>query len=175
MKIAVCSKLILILFVVLTAAISAYPCRCVPASLRTYYRRAEAVVTAKVISVSTSVEGDRLTTAKLELIDVWKKALPKQIEVITGTSCVYNFQVGEKHLLYLQNAPAGKFSTMRCQGNLPLNKAQKSLNWLKRYGKKMSPALSSFFLQDLFEVRLSDFLLETETGDCVANTAGEFL
>jgi hypothetical protein len=173
MKIALYSKSILVLFVVLTAAVSAFPCRCVPATLKTYYKRADAVVTAKVISVSNSTEGEVTTTAKLEIINVWKRGLPKQIEVITGSSCAYDLQVGEEHLLYLQKTQADKFSTMRCQGNLPLNKSQKSLNWLKRYGKKSSAELSSVYLPDLFDERLSDFLFETETGDCLQTIVGE--
>jgi hypothetical protein len=165
MKITVYSKSILVLFVVLTAAVSASPCVCVPASPKTYYKRADAVVTAKVISVSNSTEGEVSTTAKLEIIDVWKRAVPKQIEVITGSSCEYDFQIGEKHLLYLQKTQTDKFSTMQCQGNLSLNKAQKSLNWLKRYGKKRKAELTSFYLRDFFEENLSDLLFETEVGD----------
>jgi hypothetical protein len=175
MKRAIFSKTILALFVVLTAAVAAFPCRCVPASLQTYYKRADAVVTAKVLSVSTSTEGDQLTTVELEVIDAWKKDLPKEIKAITGSSCIYIFQVGEKHLLYLKNTPTDEFSTMRCQGNLPLNKAQKSLNWLKKYGKKSNAELSSVFLPDLFEERLSDFLFETETVDCNQTGIGEIL
>ncbi|HEY0458477.1 MAG TPA: hypothetical protein VGC97_04945 [Pyrinomonadaceae bacterium] len=173
MKFAVYSKLILVLLVLLTAAVAAFPCRCVPASLKTYYQRADAVVTAKVISVSTSTEGERLTTANLEILDAWKTDLPKQIEVITGSSCVYSFQTGEKHLLYLQKTPADKFSTMRCQGNLPLNKSQKSLNWLKKYGKKNRAELTSYFLPDFFEVQFRDFLFET--ADWFQTDDGEFL
>jgi hypothetical protein len=165
MKIAVYAKSILVLFVVLTAAFAAFPCSCVPASLKTYYKRADAVVTAKVISVSNSTEGEVTTTAELDVIDVWKLGLPKQIEVMTGSSCAYDFQVGEKHLLYLQKTQADKFSTMQCQGNLSLNKAQKSLKWLKRYGKKSKAELTSFFLPDFFEENLSDFLFETRVGD----------
>jgi len=175
MKIAVFSKSLLALFVVLTAAIAAFPCRCVPASLKTYYGRADAVVTAKVISVSTSAEGDQLTTAKLEVIDAWKKDLPRQIEVVTGSSCIYSFQAGEEHLLYLQNTPSGKFSTMRCQGNLPLDKAQKSLNWLKKNAKKSRADVSLIYLPDFFVEILSDFLFEAEIGDCFQTAAGEFL
>jgi hypothetical protein len=173
MKIAVYSKIILVIAVILTAAAAALPCSCVPATLKTYYKRADAVVTAKVISVSNSTEGEMTTTAKLEVIGVWKQRLPKQIEVISGSSCVYNFQVGEAHLLYLQKARADKFSTMNCQGNLPLDKAQKSLSWLKRYGKNVRTWLTSYYLPDFFEVRLSDFLSETEVGDCLQNAVGE--
>jgi hypothetical protein len=174
MKITVYSKSILVLFVILTGAVSALPCSCVPASLKTYYRRADAVVTAKVISVSNSTEGEVTTTAKLEIIDVWKRGLPKQIEVMTGSSCAYDFQVGEKHLLYLQKSRADKFSTMQCQGNLSLNKAQKSLNWLKRYGRKSKAELALFYLPDLFEENLSDFLFETGVGDEIQKTPASF-
>jgi hypothetical protein len=165
MKIAVHSKSILVLFVVLAAAVSAFPCSCAPASLKTFYKRADAVVTAKVISVSNSTEGEVTTTAQLEVIDVWKRGLPKQIEVMTGSSCAYDFRGGEKHLLYLQKTQANKFSTMQCQGNLSLNKAQKSLKWLKRYGKKGKAELTSFLLPDFWEENLSDLLFETRVGD----------
>jgi hypothetical protein len=164
MKIAVYSRSILVLFVVLAAAVPAFPCSCAPASLRTYYKRAAAIVTAKVISVSNSTEGEVTTTAQLEVIDVWKRGLPKQIEVITGSSCAYDFQVGEKHLLYLQKTQADKFSTMKCQGNLSLDKAEKSLKWLKRYGKKSKAELTSFLLPDFWELNLSDLLFETRVG-----------
>jgi hypothetical protein len=174
MKIAVYSKLILVLVVILTSAAAALPCSCVPATLKTYYKRADAVVAAKVISVSNSAQGEVTTTAKLEVIDVWKQRLPKQIEVISGSSCVYDFKAGEEHLLYLQKAQADRFSTMKCQGNLPLDKARKSLNWLKRYGKKFRTSLTLYHLQDFFDVRLSDFLFETEVGNCLQNTDGEF-
>jgi hypothetical protein len=174
MKIADYSKFILLVLVILTAAVAAFPCTCVSASLKTYYKRADAVVVAKVISVSNLTEGEVSITAKLEIIDAWKKMLPKQIEVISGSSCMYNFQVGEKHLLYLQKAEANRFSTIQCQGNLPFDKSRNSLNWLKRYGKKSRPKLSSsFYLTDFFDVRLSDFLFENETGNCVQTDDGE--
>ena len=151
----------------MAAAISVFPCRCVPASLQDYYGRADSVVTARVISVSTSTEGEKLTTAKVEITDVWKKLLPGQIEVITGSSCLYNMQAGEKHLLYLQTASEGKYSTMQCQGNLPLKKAQKSLNWLKKYGKKSLAVFDSIYFPDFFEERLGDILFEVRPNEWI--------
>jgi hypothetical protein len=156
MKIKSFSKLLFVTFLVLTGTMTAVPCRCVSASLTTYYRWADAVVKAKVISVSTDSEQN--TTAKLEISDIWKKSLPKQIEVITGSTCAYNLQVDENHLLYLRTAPSGQFSTMKCQGNFPLDKAQKSQNWLKKYGKKGSIEVSSIILPDFFEDNLVDSL-----------------
>ena len=157
MKIKCFSKLLFIAFLVLTGTITALPCRCVSASLTTYYRWADAIVTAKVISVST--DSDQNTTAKLEISDTWKKSLPKQIEVITGSTCAYNLQVDENYLLYLRTAPSGQFSTTKCQGNFPLDKAQKSRNWLKKYGKKGRVELSSIIMPDYFEDNLIDSIL----------------
>jgi hypothetical protein len=173
MKNAVFSKSLLVLLVVLTATIAAFPCRCIQASLKTYYQRADAVVTAKVLSVSTSTEGDELTTVKLEIIDAWKKDLPKEIEVVTGTSCIYIFQTGEEHLLYLKNRTSNNFTTMRCWGNLPLDKSQRSLNWLKKYVKKSRAELSSVYLPDFFGELSGDFLFET--GNWFQIGDGDFL
>ncbi|MEP6901327.1 MAG: hypothetical protein ABJA66_06225 [Actinomycetota bacterium] len=162
MKINGFSKLLFVALLVLTGTISALPCRCVSASLNTYYRWADAVVTARVLSVSTNSEQN--TTAKLEISDIWKKSLPKQIEVITGSTCAYNLQVDENHLLYLRTAPSGQFATMKCQGNLPLDKAQKSQNWLKRYGKKSRVEVSSIISPDFFEDNLVDSLFGNNDG-----------
>lgn len=160
MKLNFFYKLLLGVFLVLTGTIAAFPCKCVPASLSKYYRRADAVVTAKVISVST--DSEQITTAQLEISQVWKKDLPKQIEVMTGSSCAYNFQVNEKHLLYLQSRSSGQFSTMKCQGNLPLDKSLKSQNWLKKYGKKANTGVSSILLPDYFADSLNNLFFEVD-------------
>ena len=162
MKIRFLSKLAVTLFLVLTATGTVFPCRCVNASLNAYYRRADAVVTAQVVSVSTDAAQN--TTARLEISEAWKKALPSAVEVITGSTCAYEMQAGESHLLYLQAASAGQFSTMKCQGNLPSDQAGKSKNWLKRYGKKSSVARSADFLRDFYENDLTVFLLAGEAG-----------
>ncbi len=137
-------------FLVLAGTVAVFPCKCVPGSLSTYYRRADAVAVATVIAVSTDAE--QKITAKLSITDRWKRDLPNQIEVITDkSSCGYDLQLNEKHLLYLREMSSGQFSTMKCQGNLDFDKSQKARTWLRRYGKKGQTKISSVFFPYLIE------------------------
>jgi hypothetical protein len=131
-------SLMFCLFCVTLAAPAVFACRCVPQSLATYYQRADAIAVAKIITVSTGSNSDLI--ANVEVSDTWKRDIPVQIEVETGTTCIYDLQAGETHLLYLRSASNGRFSTIRCQGNLPLGKSQKALLWLKRHGAKKAVA-----------------------------------
>ena len=125
----------LVVLLVLAGTVAVFPCKCVPGSLSSYYRKADAVATATVIAVSTDAE--QKITVKLSITDRWKRGLPEQIEVITDkSSCGYEVQLNEKYLLYLRVTSSGQFSTMKCQGNLDFDKSQKARTWLRRYGKK---------------------------------------
>jgi hypothetical protein len=146
-------------FLVLAGTVAVYPCKCVPGSLSSYYRRADAVVVATVTAVATDAE--QTITTKLSITDNWKRALPTQIEVVTDkSSCGYNLEPNEKHLLYLKFMPSGQFSTMQCQGNLDFAKSQKARTWLKKNGKKGVTLTSSAFFPYLTEDRLLEIFEE---------------
>jgi hypothetical protein len=154
----------LVLFLVLAGTVSVLPCKCVPSSLSSYYRRADAVVTGTVISVST--DDAKNITAKLGVSERWKRALPAQIDVITeNSSCAYDLQVDGKYLLYLKAMPSGKFSTMQCQGNIVFDKSQKARNWLRRYGKMGKVEFNSVLFPNIFENSLTD-VLEIVIDEC---------
>ena len=165
------AKFLLCPLLILGGTVAVFPCKCVPGSLRTYYRRADAVVVAKVVSVAT--DKDQNVTAKLEVLESWKRNSADNIDVITGSSCAYDFQVNEKHVLYLRNAPSGNFSTMRCQGNLAWRKSQSARTWLNRYGKKSKVELSLLFLPEYLDDDLFGLFLNNWESDPVPDNNDE--
>lgn len=157
----------LVAFLVLAGTVAVYPCKCVPGSLSSYYRRADAVVVATVTAVST--DSEHTITTQLNITDRWKRALPTQIEVVTDkSSCGYNLEPNEKHLLYLKVMSSGQFSTMQCQGNLSFAKSQKARNWLKKNGKKGNTLISSAFFPYLTENNLFE-IFEDKAPGCPQN------
>lgn len=153
----------LVAFLVLAGTVAVFPCKCVPGSLSSYYRRADAVAVATVTDVSTDAE--QTITAKLSIADHWKRNLPTEIEVITDkSSCGYEFQPKEKYLLYLTVTPSGQFGTMKCQGNLDFSKSKKARTWLRKYGKKGQTKISSVFFPYVIEDSLVDIFEERVDG-----------
>ena len=126
-------------FVVLAQA-NAAACRCpVHVSASTFYRKAQFVVTGKVVEVHANANGDGWT-ATVAVDRAWKAEVPKTISISTHTTCAFEFTRGAEYLLYLFRDPAGGFYTSKCVGNLPVAEAGARLRWLERNGTPASTA-----------------------------------
>ena len=111
---------------------AAQACRCVEPTIKQAYRRADLVVVATIDAVDRS--GDTMK-ARATVSDAWKAPAPTTITFLSGENCVYDVEVGQKHLLFLYTGDGGVYGTVRCRGSRPLAKAKESIAWLKRHGK----------------------------------------
>jgi hypothetical protein len=126
-------------FVILAQA-SALACRCPEhVSAAAHYKKAQFVVTAKVVEVHANTDGNGWT-ATVAVDRAWKAEVPKTISISTHTTCAFEFTQGAEYLLYLFRAPDGGFYTSKCVGNLPLGDAGARLKWLEQNGKSASTA-----------------------------------
>jgi hypothetical protein len=127
-------KLLAVSVFVLIFIGTAYPCTCVKDSLKGYYKKADSIVTAKVLEVTDSQD---FINVKLEISAAWKQKVPQIISIILDKdSCNYTLEVGEEHLLYLKRLDSEKWTTNKCMGNLLKNKSANVQKWLKINGKK---------------------------------------
>jgi len=135
----VCSVAMLAAFVILAQA-NVLACRCPEhVSAATHYKKAQFVVTGKVVEVHANANGDGWT-ASVVVDRAWKGDIPKTISISTHTTCAFEFTQGAEYLLYLFRAPDGGFYTSKCVGNLPLADAGARLKWLEQNGKSASTA-----------------------------------
>lgn len=124
-----------ILLLLLALPASSLACRCIediaPASA---YRQADVVVWGQARAVRGDINKEG-TTVNIHVIKAWKKTVRAEIEVMTSTTCAFEFSTGGEYLLYLHASPDGaRYTTKRCVGNRIIAEAQKALDWLKRYG-----------------------------------------
>jgi hypothetical protein len=114
---------------------NAFACRCVEPSVRMAYKRADVVVIAKVLKITSGPEPNAIT-AVLSVSQAWKRDIPTQITLVSGEDCVYMLGKDQEHVLYLTKDKAENlYGTVRCRGNKLVFKAQQALEWLRRYGK----------------------------------------
>jgi len=118
---------------------AALPCRCKEPSMQVAYKRADTVVVAKVISITT--DPNTRMTVVLSVSQVWKRDSPEQVTITTGPPCGYNLEKDSEYLLYLLRAPNGIYTDI-CARNRKLEQAKEPIHWLQRYGKsaKITPA-----------------------------------
>ncbi len=117
------------------AAPGAWACRCKePTEIAGPYKRAEAVVVAKVSNVSPNPKIDGFTVI-LQISEVWKASLPRLITVETGTDCRYPFEQGKEYLVVVLKVASG-YTTGRCLGNRPVADAQPAIQWLNTKGTR---------------------------------------
>ena len=125
---------------VVTAALfmsgSSFACRCVePGPPAGNYKRAAAVFVGTVVSVQEGAE--QRVTATFRVSKAWKKHLGAEVDVSTEAgTCAATMTPGVTYLLYARELPAhAGLTTERCMGNLPIDGAEKPLDWLKRNAK----------------------------------------
>ena len=120
----------------------ALACRCTePKSVRGAYQKARAVVVARVLEVHGESRLDGLT-AVLSVSQAWKKDVPPQLTIVSGTTCRYDLEPNRDYLLYLTHDPkmlGGRddetYTTGICLGNKPLAEAKKAVEWLQKNGR----------------------------------------
>lgn len=118
--------------------LNASACRCpehVPSA--TYYKKAQFVVTGKVLEVHANAKGD-MWTATVTVDRAWKADVPKTISISTSTTCAFDFTQGAEYLLYLFPTKDGSYYTSKCVGNLPLANAEPRLKWLEQHASAAS-------------------------------------
>lgn len=107
------------LWVVLAVAVvflpdAAWACSCLPSSPCQRFDRTDAIFLGKIASVRQ--EGMRVFVT-MDVIRTWKGQVDKRVTVSSsaGTSCSFEFVVGQRFLVYGDGAGA-EFSTFMCQG-----------------------------------------------------------
>jgi hypothetical protein len=120
------------------APLNASACRCPEhVTSATYYKKAQFVVTGKVLEVHANAKGD-VWTATVTVDRAWKAAVPKTISISTSTTCAFDFTQGAEYLLYLFPTKGGGYYTSKCVGNLPLAKAEPRRKWLEQHASAAS-------------------------------------
>jgi hypothetical protein len=115
-------------------------CRCPEhVSSASYYKKAQFVVTGKVVEVHPNAKGDGWT-ATVAVDRAWKADVPKTISISTSTDCALHFTQGAEYLLFLFPAPGGGYYTSTCAGNLALVAAGPRLKWLEQHASVASTA-----------------------------------
>jgi hypothetical protein len=122
------------------APVKASACRCPEhVSSATYYKKAQFVITGKVVEVHANANGDGWT-ATVTVDRAWKADVPKTISISTSSDCALHFAQDAEYLLYLFRAPGGGYYTSMCAGNLPLAEAGPRVKWLEQHASKASIA-----------------------------------
>lgn len=128
------SRIAVTLAITLLPAVS-FACRCIdPGPTAPAYKKASAVLVAKVLSVRKNA--DSTVTASLQVSQGWKRDVSAALDVSTvATTCAFPFAEGKEYVLYVRDLPAnGGYSTARCMGNVATEDADQALAWLKRNG-----------------------------------------
>ena len=114
-----------------------YACRCAGfISPAVAYQRADVVLWGKVLAVKGDINTEQGAIAKISVLKLWKKSVGKEVEVLTRTTCAYDFKIGDEYLLFLNKTADIKFFTTGiCSGNLQITNAEKAFNWLKLHAK----------------------------------------
>jgi hypothetical protein len=120
----------------------ALACRCTePKSVDAAYQAARAVIVARVLEVQAAPHVDGFT-AVLSVSQAWKKDVPNQLTIQSGTTCRYGLESNHEYLLYLTHDPkmlGGRddktYTTGICLGNKPLPEASKTVRWLQKHGR----------------------------------------
>jgi hypothetical protein len=114
---------------------AAFACRCVaPQPEAAYFSRSAAVVTGTVVSVSGDPDAEGGVTARVRVETTFKGAPGREIDIVSRTTCAFDFKRGETYLLHLRRLSAtGGFTTGICDGNQTAAAAGRALGWLKRH------------------------------------------
>ncbi len=117
---------------------AAEACRCAgPATPRSSYGKADAVVLGAVASVSGDFEAEGGALVTLDVSRAWKSKVGSAIRIETRSTCAYDFRKGEIYLAYLTRSHgAAPFSTTICAGNHARRESKAALAWLERHGKE---------------------------------------
>ena len=113
---------------------SAYACRCVAPTHISAYTDADIVVKAVVKDVIITPSGEG-STGILEVSQSWKSDSPVRLAVSSLTNCSFPWEKDKEYVLYLIMDSTGLYSTGRCLGNISIDDAKQTLEWLKNNGK----------------------------------------
>jgi hypothetical protein len=118
-----------------------HACRCGSISPSTAYHQADVVLWGKVLTVKGNINTEAGATARISVLKLWKRGVANanEVEVLTRTTCAYDFKIGEEYLLFLnKDSHTDQFTTGICNGNLPIANAKNALKWLNFHSKTIN-------------------------------------
>jgi hypothetical protein len=128
-KVAIGSALAFVLF---GPSRPARACACKEPAVGRAYARADLVIVASIEHVGRNSNSELVATAQVR--EAWKSPVPVTFAFESeATDCEYEVREKETHLLFLHRGESGAYWTTLCQGNLMIDRASRSLAWLKRH------------------------------------------
>ena len=138
------SSLVVGLGFVLLLPGAAEACRCRPPSFQVAYKRAQAVVVARVVSIEN--RANNVQVAVLSVSQAWKRDLPARLTVIAGGQvCGFSLEENREYVLYLFVNSNQDYATSNCVGNKFIDHpklpppdaaaAKEAVAWLQKHGK----------------------------------------
>lgn len=116
-------------------------CRCAPPSVRTAYKRAEAIVVARVLQISGDTPGKQ--NVKLSISQTWKKTVPTDLTIDNSSVCPLNIEEGRNYLLFITRDQNGTLYVDRCSRNQLIEQADDSLQWLQQHASRFDVTSNS--------------------------------
>lgn len=113
-------------------------CRCAPPAVRTAYKRADTVITAKVLSIDADSGGRQRVS--LSVSQAWKRTVPDDLTINNSRVCPFSFEEGKDYLLFVSKDQNGALYVDRCTRNRPVEQADESLRWLQQNASKIEVA-----------------------------------
>lgn len=109
--------------------------RCVspPAKKAYSQKNVKAIVVGKVTASEKQANGTISVT--LAVSQSWKSDLPAELTYLTKEVLSYAPPVGEEHLIVLLLEKDGTYSSNRCAGSKPINRAKSDIEWLRENAK----------------------------------------
>lgn len=109
--------------------------RCVspPAKKAYSQKNVKAIVVGKVTASEKQANGTISVT--LAVSESWKSDLPAEVTYTTKEVLSYAPPVGEEHLIVLLMEKDGTYSSNRCAGSKPINRAKSDIEWLRQNAK----------------------------------------
>jgi hypothetical protein len=109
--------------------------RCVSLSAKKAYsqKNVKAIVVGKVTASEKQADGTISVT--LTVSEAWKSDLPAEVTYVTKEVLSYAPPVGEEHLIVLLLEKDGTYSSNRCAGSKPINRAKSDIDWLRKNTK----------------------------------------
>jgi len=110
-------------------SIETLACECTEPEIEQAYANADLVLLGTVADVmSNSTTSGSIAIFKST--QRWKQKAADQMVITTPSDCMYTWQRGENHLLFLTKGNNSLYTTRRCMGNKSEADAAASVEWL---------------------------------------------
>ena len=112
----------------------AWACRCREPAPRQAYSQAQAVILAEVEGVEPAPEQSVIYTLRVN--EAWKTPVGDRVRVRSGSTCIFQADVGRSYVLFLRPYVPGMLQTSVCMGNRPVEEAGATLRLLRSTGRE---------------------------------------